>query len=320
MSQRIRQEWEKRQQLESPWQKIASQIPGTKEWGEKERHPWYMGGRDGELRPYTWRSWPVIQFTGGIVKGAGNMVKGIVDMVTHPIQTGKNMWQAITHPKETLGKIGDDLNYSFEHGFPAALRKFFKTSSGVVDWEKAGEDVFTVGTGLFSLVKGPQLVRGIRYEAGCRYRHQVGRQFINTRTKVVISEEALPWPDGEGFVAGTEGVFRLRVGTVLTRYTTTPGRGSYFAPKGTPYVNRGIPKKYPYYEEYVVMKEFSVKYGQIAPVKEFGGAGGGWQYKLESDLLNLDQKLKQKLIDRGIIQWLMEEKYLERVKLKKIGD
>lgn len=35
MSQRIGQEWEKRQQAESPWQKIASQIPGTKEWGER---------------------------------------------------------------------------------------------------------------------------------------------------------------------------------------------------------------------------------------------------------------------------------------------
>ncbi|NPV39702.1 MAG: LysM peptidoglycan-binding domain-containing protein, partial [Brevinematales bacterium] len=32
MSQRIGQEWEKRQQAESPWQKIAPQIPGTKEW------------------------------------------------------------------------------------------------------------------------------------------------------------------------------------------------------------------------------------------------------------------------------------------------
>jgi hypothetical protein len=250
-----------------------------------------------------------------MVKGAGNIISSI-----NPINIGKNLWFAMNYPKEALEGIEESLNYSFEHGLPAAVRKLFKTSPAVVDWQRAGEDVFTVGTGLFSLVKGQQLVRGIRYKAGCRYRHHVGREFINTRTKAIIPEEALPWPDGEGFVAGTEGVFRLREGTVLTRYTTTPGRGSYFAPKGTPYENRGIPKKYPYYEEYVVMKEFSVKYGQTAPVKEFGGAGGGWQYKLEADLLNLDQKLKQKLIDKGIIQWLMEEKYLERVKLKKIGE
>ncbi|QJR21305.1 hypothetical protein BREVNS_0555 [Brevinematales bacterium NS] len=44
MSQRIGQEWERSQPAESPWQKIASQILGTKEW-MSEREMFAGGGR-----------------------------------------------------------------------------------------------------------------------------------------------------------------------------------------------------------------------------------------------------------------------------------
>ncbi len=112
-----------------------------------------------ELRPYTFTDKPIVKFTKGVVKGAKNLVfGGVINTIIHPVETAKGIWQAISHPKETLKSIGKGLDYSYEHGLPAALRSVLGTSPAVVDWEKAGEDAFNVSFALFVSLKGPQVI------------------------------------------------------------------------------------------------------------------------------------------------------------------
>ncbi|NPV39020.1 MAG: hypothetical protein HPY78_07060 [Brevinematales bacterium] len=65
-----------------------------------------------------------------------------------------------------------------------------------------------------------------------------------------------------------------------------------------------------------MMKEFSVKYGQIAPVKEFGGAGGGWQYKLDESLMKECISKTPFLEHETYLQWLLRNDYLKRTYIK----
>ncbi|URA10623.1 hypothetical protein [Thermospira aquatica] len=55
-----------------------------------------------------------------------------------------------------------ELEYSYEHGLPAAIRYVWGTQRGGVDWERAGEEVFVLATIGIGVVKSMKVVSGVK--------------------------------------------------------------------------------------------------------------------------------------------------------------
>jgi len=99
------------------------------------------------------------------------------------------------------------------------------------------------------------------------------------------------YPLNDGFLgARTETV--LSVGTKLDRYG--PERGSFLAPKGTPFEQRSLPPDSlnSSHTEYEVIRLLPVQAGETA--SWFGQPGGGTQYKT-----------------MHTIEWLLKNKYIK---------
>ena len=113
--------------------------------------------------------------------------------------------------------------------------------------------------------------------------------------KWVKPDGKLDYPPNDGFLGIPKNSI-LRPGTKIDRYGT--GRGSYFAPEGTPFGQRGLPLKSAdgIYTRYIVMKPLPAQSGSTAPW--FGQSGGGMQFKA--------QMSAEDLLDGGYIEKIIE--------------
>jgi hypothetical protein len=88
------------------------------------------------------------------------------------------------------------------------------------------------------------------------------------------------WPDNYGFVEATEKMINLEVGSLLDMYGHP--NSQYLYPKGVDYKDRSLTpgtREIRPYQEYIVVKPFEVKSGNVQPW--FGvGVGAGIQYYL----------------------------------------
>jgi hypothetical protein len=95
------------------------------------------------------------------------------------------------------------------------------------------------------------------------------------------------YPIEDGFLNGKYDFSILKENTIIDRYGSNK-TGKFFAPVGSSYGSRGLPPfmtEQPY-NQYVVIREFEVKSGKIAPW--FGEIGGGEQYFTDVKVLDFD--------------------------------
>ena len=104
----------------------------------------------------------------------------------------------------------------------------------------------------------------------------------------------------DGAFTGTQQTVTVQVGSKLDRYGQRGGE--YMSPAGTPYEARALPpgKQAEPYEQYQVLKPFSVTQEKIAPA--FGKEGGGLQIRatipeVENRIVTIDD-----LIERGYLK------------------
>jgi hypothetical protein len=106
------------------------------------------------------------------------------------------------------------------------------------------------------------------------------------------------WPANNGAVPNTTASFTLDAGAIIDRIGGTGG--TYLSPVGTPLTERALaPGSFAApYNQYVVLKPFSVQQSVIAPA--FGEAGNGVQYKIP-EVTPGKEVTVQDLIDNGYL-------------------
>ena len=116
-------------------------------------------------------------------------------------------------------------------------------------------------------------------------------QSLEEREKYYDDDGNPKWPDNDGFDGDPENV-TLQPKTRIDKYGDE--RGSYAAPKGTPYSQRSLPRGSDRNEfhEYEVLKPIQAKGGKTAPW--FGEQGGGTQYKFNETI--------EELIETGFLR------------------
>ena len=162
-----------------------------------------------------------------------------------------------------------------------------------------GEQALTVATfgmGSAAVTVESRMAAGVAEEVigGLEVGNSVENSVAETRDIIPYSGQVTPnsWPLNSGFL-GNITKTELQIGTLIDRYGLRSG--TYVAPKGTPFISRGLPaalaKKFTP-ESYELLQPLKVKTGLSAPGFDFPGLG--IQYELPLSV--------QELIDTGVLK------------------